>query len=143
MDETWKLSKGRSRSSTSRSSSSSKDYYSKQQYPQAPEAHLVKSYSQRPSTSSNRSPPLLTKSFSQRGSSSSSSKQASWANNGRNSYGDSDLMRSGSQKGSSSSSNNSIGKKCGSLAREQKARFYIMRRCVAMLVCWHEQVDES
>ncbi|CAM0949435.1 unnamed protein product [Alopecurus aequalis] len=25
-----------------------------------------------------------------------------------------------------------------SLAREQRARFYIMRRCVTMLVCWRD-----
>ncbi|KAL5164626.1 Obg-like ATPase 1 [Glycine soja] len=57
------------------------------------------------------------------------------------------LLRSLSQKSSSSSSkcnnnnlprsflerNPSIGSKCTKLAKEQKARFYIMRRCVAML----------
>ncbi|KAJ6948123.1 hypothetical protein NC651_002473 [Populus alba x Populus x berolinensis] len=37
------------------------------------------------------------------------------------------LPRSFSQK------NSSISHKCSSLAKEQKARFYIMRRCVAML----------
>ncbi|XP_022947283.1 uncharacterized protein LOC111451193 [Cucurbita moschata] len=46
-----------------------------------------------------------------------------------------DLRRSSSQK------NPSIGHKCSSLAKEQKARFYIMRRCVAMLVCWHKHGD--
>ncbi|KAJ4725776.1 Rotundifolia-like protein [Melia azedarach] len=45
------------------------------------------------------------------------------------------LPRSFSQKGSS------ISRKCSSLAKEQKARFYIMRRCVAMLVCWHKHGD--
>ncbi|CAN1282767.1 Small polypeptide DEVIL 18 [Linum perenne] len=39
------------------------------------------------------------------------------------------------QKGSS------ITRKCSNLAKEQKARFYIMRRCVAMLVCWHKHGD--
>ena len=65
------------------------------------------------------------------------------------------LLRSLSQKSSSSSSkcnnnnlprsflerNPSIGSKCTKLAKEQKARFYIMRRCVAMLVCWHKHGD--
>nr|KYP58521.1 hypothetical protein KK1_013932 [Cajanus cajan] len=66
------------------------------------------------------------------------------------------LLRSLSQKSSSSSSkcnnnnlprsfsqknNPSIGRKCTNLAKEQKARFYIMRRCVAMLVCWHKHGD--
>ena len=50
------------------------------------------------------------------------------------------LLRSFSQK-SSSSKNPSISRKCSSLAKEQKARFYIMRRCVAMLVCWHKHGD--
>ncbi|KAJ9146683.1 hypothetical protein P3X46_028918 [Hevea brasiliensis] len=45
------------------------------------------------------------------------------------------LPRSYSQK------NSSITRKCSSLAKEQKARFYIMRRCVAMLVCWHKHRD--
>ncbi|XP_022753821.1 uncharacterized protein LOC111302146 [Durio zibethinus] len=45
------------------------------------------------------------------------------------------LPRSFSQKSSS------ISRKCSSLAKEQKARFYIMRRCVAMLVCWHKHGD--
>ncbi|KAG6607255.1 hypothetical protein SDJN02_00559, partial [Cucurbita argyrosperma subsp. argyrosperma] len=47
-----------------------------------------------------------------------------------------DLPRSYSQKSSSSA-----GRKYSSLAKEQKARFYIMRRCVAMLVCWHKHGD--
>ncbi|XVF46548.1 hypothetical protein PTKIN_Ptkin03bG0035900 [Pterospermum kingtungense] len=68
------------------------------------------------------------------------------------------LLRSSSQKNSCSSSsssssskcalprsysqkNPSISRKCTSLAKEQKARFYIMRRCVAMLVCWHKHGD--
>ncbi|KAB2028363.1 hypothetical protein CXB51_012724 [Gossypium anomalum] len=67
------------------------------------------------------------------------------------------LLRSSSQKNSCSSSSSSssskcalprsysqktsISRKCSSLAKEQKARFYIMRRCVAMLVCWHKHGD--
>lgn len=46
------------------------------------------------------------------------------------------LPRSSSYKGGSS-----ISQKCSSMAKEQKARFYIMRRCVAMLVCWHKHGD--
>ncbi|KAI4334545.1 hypothetical protein L6164_019225 [Bauhinia variegata] len=67
--------------------------------------------------------PLL-RSFSQKNSSSSSSKSTN-----------SSLPRSFSQK------NSSIGRKYTNLAKEQKARFYIMRRCVAMLVCWHKHRD--
>nr|KYP44755.1 hypothetical protein KK1_033733 [Cajanus cajan] len=29
-------------------------------------------------------------------------------------------------------------RKCARLVKEQRARFYIMRRCVIMLICWHE-----
>uniref|UniRef100_A0A0A9CXC6 ROTUNDIFOLIA like 8 n=1 Tax=Arundo donax TaxID=35708 RepID=A0A0A9CXC6_ARUDO len=28
--------------------------------------------------------------------------------------------------------------RCARLVKEQRARFYIMRRCVTMLVCWRE-----
>ncbi|GMH12261.1 hypothetical protein Nepgr_014102 [Nepenthes gracilis] len=45
------------------------------------------------------------------------------------------LDRSLSQKSSS------FTKKCSTLAKEQKARFYIMKRCVAMLVCWRKDND--
>ncbi|KAL4620132.1 hypothetical protein ACB092_06G131500 [Castanea dentata] len=29
-------------------------------------------------------------------------------------------------------------KRCVAMAKEQKARFYILRRCVVMLLCWHK-----
>ncbi|TKY47441.1 DEVIL protein [Spatholobus suberectus] len=32
-------------------------------------------------------------------------------------------------------------RKCARLVKEQRARFYIMRRCVIMLICWHEYND--
>ncbi|KAI4302398.1 hypothetical protein MLD38_038147 [Melastoma candidum] len=28
--------------------------------------------------------------------------------------------------------------KCARLVKEQRARFYIVRRCVTMLLCWHD-----
>ncbi|KAI4370587.1 hypothetical protein MLD38_018927 [Melastoma candidum] len=31
--------------------------------------------------------------------------------------------------------------RCARLVREQRARFYITRRCIAMLVCWHDYGD--
>ncbi|CAI0456538.1 unnamed protein product [Linum tenue] len=43
-----------------------------------------------------------------------------------------------SEKGGSSS----IERKCTNLAKEQKAKFYIMRSCVAMLVCWHKHAAD-
>ncbi|KAM0064178.1 hypothetical protein Hdeb2414_s0003g00099821 [Helianthus debilis subsp. tardiflorus] len=47
----------------------------------------------------------------------------------------SDLSRSSSQKCSS------FTRKCGHLAKEQKAKFYIVKRCVTMLVCWKKHGD--
>ncbi|PKI46589.1 hypothetical protein CRG98_032931 [Punica granatum] len=35
----------------------------------------------------------------------------------------------------------SFTRKCARLVREQRARFYIMRRCVTMLICWHDYGD--
>ncbi|KAK2992381.1 hypothetical protein RJ640_018300 [Escallonia rubra] len=37
----------------------------------------------------------------------------------------------------------SFGRRCGRLVKEQRARFYILRRCVTMLVCWQECGDRS
>ncbi|KAK4741847.1 hypothetical protein SAY87_025435 [Trapa incisa] len=45
------------------------------------------------------------------------------------------LPRSVSQKSSN------ITKKCTNLAKEHKARFYIMKRCITMLVCWNKHGD--
>ncbi|KAM0031870.1 hypothetical protein Hdeb2414_s0016g00498831 [Helianthus debilis subsp. tardiflorus] len=36
---------------------------------------------------------------------------------------------------------NTFTRKCARLVKEQRARFYIMRRCVSMLVCWHDYGD--
>ncbi|XP_057982960.1 small polypeptide DEVIL 16 [Malania oleifera] len=35
----------------------------------------------------------------------------------------------------------SFGRKCSHVVKKQRAKFYILRRCVAMLVCWHERRD--
>ncbi|KAK4798620.1 hypothetical protein SAY86_030946 [Trapa natans] len=35
----------------------------------------------------------------------------------------------------------SFTRKCSMLVREQRARFYIMRRCVTMLICWRDYGD--
>ncbi|KAI4383974.1 hypothetical protein MLD38_009751 [Melastoma candidum] len=35
----------------------------------------------------------------------------------------------------------SFTRRCTRLVQEQRARFYIMRRCVTMLVCWHDYGD--
>ncbi|KAM7492024.1 hypothetical protein LguiA_034945 [Lonicera macranthoides] len=33
--------------------------------------------------------------------------------------------------------------KCAALVKEQRARFYIIRRCVTMLICWRENRDSE
>ncbi|CAN0837498.1 Small polypeptide DEVIL 11 [Linum grandiflorum] len=35
----------------------------------------------------------------------------------------------------------SFSRKCARLVKEQRARFYIMRRCVTMLICWRDYTD--
>ncbi|XP_066310185.1 small polypeptide DEVIL 5-like [Miscanthus floridulus] len=40
--------------------------------------------------------------------------------------------------GSGSGKGRSFSGRCARLVKEQRARFYIMRRCVTMLVCWRE-----
>uniref|UniRef100_A0A804JP93 ROTUNDIFOLIA like 8 n=1 Tax=Musa acuminata subsp. malaccensis TaxID=214687 RepID=A0A804JP93_MUSAM len=32
----------------------------------------------------------------------------------------------------------SFSRRCASLVKEQRARFYIMRRCVVLLICWRD-----
>ncbi|KAL6277663.1 hypothetical protein ACE6H2_021264 [Prunus campanulata] len=34
-----------------------------------------------------------------------------------------------------------FGKKCRHLLKKQRTKFYILRRCIAMLLCWHERSD--
>ncbi|KAF7818641.1 DEVIL-like protein [Senna tora] len=35
----------------------------------------------------------------------------------------------------------SFGKKCSHLVKKQRTKFYILRRCVAMLLCWRDRPD--
>ncbi|KAG5043776.1 hypothetical protein AAZX31_03G163700 [Glycine max] len=35
----------------------------------------------------------------------------------------------------------SFGQKCSHIVKKQRAKFYILRRCIAMLLCWHERGD--
>ncbi|KAK7279326.1 hypothetical protein RJT34_24374 [Clitoria ternatea] len=37
----------------------------------------------------------------------------------------------------------SFGQKCSHLVKKQRTKFYILRRCVAMLLCWHERETHS
>ncbi|PHU16962.1 hypothetical protein BC332_12657 [Capsicum chinense] len=54
------------------------------------------------------------------------------------------MATSNHQKKSSSSTHNkrcAFTRKCASLVKEQRAKFYIMRRCVTMLICWRDYRD--
>lgn len=33
----------------------------------------------------------------------------------------------------------SFGEKCNNLVKKQRTKFYIFRRCIAMLVCWRDR----
>ncbi|KAH7678122.1 DVL protein [Dioscorea alata] len=48
------------------------------------------------------------------------------------------LKRSASALESRGSSQRSFTSRCASLVKEQRAKFYIMRRCVTMLICWRD-----
>ncbi|KAK7855579.1 hypothetical protein CFP56_027336 [Quercus suber] len=48
---------------------------------------------------------------------------------------------SSSSSSSSSHRRCSFTRKCARLVKEQRARFYIVRRCVTMLICWREYSD--
>ncbi|KAL8052088.1 hypothetical protein ABFX02_06G190200 [Erythranthe guttata] len=37
----------------------------------------------------------------------------------------------------------SFRRRCGRLVKEQRARFYILRRCVVMLLCWQDNCNDS
>ncbi|XP_057753289.1 small polypeptide DEVIL 3-like [Arachis stenosperma] len=51
----------------------------------------------------------------------------------------SESMRRGSSSSSSSSSKKKVScRRLGGYIREQKGRLYIIRRCVVMLLCWHD-----
>jgi hypothetical protein len=45
---------------------------------------------------------------------------------------------SSQQAAESSSSSSRLSKKCVEAVKEHRARFYIVRRCVSMLVCWRD-----
>ncbi|KAG4989716.1 hypothetical protein JHK85_032699 [Glycine max] len=59
---------------------------------------------------------------------------------GRSSTTSSPLIKNSSSS-SSTQRKCAFARKCARLVKEQRARFYIMRRCVIMLICWHEYND--
>lgn len=119
MDEKYKLSKNYN------DSSRSPGYYSSTF--SSSKSSLTKSISHKSSLSKS---PLLT-SFSQKNSKLSRSCSQKCSSTSSKSP----LERSSSQKCAN------FTRKCGILAKEQKAKFYIVKRCITMLVCWHKHGD--
>uniref|UniRef100_A0A5K1EF88 ROTUNDIFOLIA like 8 n=1 Tax=Nymphaea colorata TaxID=210225 RepID=A0A5K1EF88_9MAGN len=58
----------------------------------------------------------------------------------RSGSSNSSLLRSSSSC-TSSKRRPSFTSRCARLVKEQRARFYIMRRCVTMLICWRDYGD--
>ncbi|KAK9049566.1 hypothetical protein SSX86_013251 [Deinandra increscens subsp. villosa] len=112
MDKKWKLSK----EDPSNHSSKSSSLFRSMSHKTSTKSPLLRSFSQKSTTSK---PSFFSRSSSQKNS---------------NKY-PSDLSRSSSQKCAN------FTRKCGHLAKEQKARFYIVKRCVTMLVCWKKNGD--
>ncbi|KAG8078460.1 hypothetical protein GUJ93_ZPchr0007g4470 [Zizania palustris] len=52
-------------------------------------------------------------------------------------------VRGDGANGGGKSRPSSFSGRCARLVKEQRARFYIMRRCVTMLVCWREYACEE
>ncbi|ESQ42405.1 hypothetical protein EUTSA_v10014947mg [Eutrema salsugineum] len=118
---------------------------------------FTRSFSTKNSSSSSSSKPIFTRSFSTKHTSYSSSEPifrrsfsakptpskspflsrsgsttTKCPNDASSSSSKCSISRSLSQKGAS------VTRKCRTKAKEHKSRFYIMKRCVLMLVCWHK-----
>ncbi|CAN0854290.1 Small polypeptide DEVIL 18 [Linum grandiflorum] len=121
MDEKWKLSKSFSTRNTCSTTT-----------PSSTNSHFTRSFSTKSNASSSSSSNHNHTTSSSHSNSPLLRKSSSLKYGGGSGGGGSGRFL---QKGSS------ISRKCSNLAKEQKARFYIMRRCVAMLVCWHKHGD--
>ncbi|PON43922.1 DEVIL-like protein [Trema orientale] len=42
------------------------------------------------------------------------------------------------EKRESKEEGSGLKKRCVEMAKEQRSRFYIFRRCITMLLCWHK-----
>lgn len=51
------------------------------------------------------------------------------------------LMRNSSKRNGGNHNKSGFSRKCSSLVKEQRAKFYIVRRCVTMLMCWRDYND--
>ncbi|XP_026379269.1 uncharacterized protein LOC113273914 [Papaver somniferum] len=48
------------------------------------------------------------------------------------------MKMNGTSMGSSSSKRRRLSRGLGGVLKEQRSRLYIIRRCVVMLLCWHD-----
>ena len=113
-DDRWKLSKkGRSRSGRPHAMDASAGSVLSRSY----SASVGSSRSTTTSTTSTAAAATGSSSSSSSYSAASSSQQAA---------------------GGASSSSSRLSKKCVEAVKEHRARFYIVRRCVSMLVCWRD-----
>ncbi|TYG73126.1 hypothetical protein ES288_D04G075600v1 [Gossypium darwinii] len=71
-------------------------------------------------------------------SSSAPPKSSSKSRSSSSSYSSSPSSFMMKNPSSCSSKRSAFTRKCARLVKEQRARFYIMRRCVTMLICWHD-----
>ncbi|XP_010443711.1 PREDICTED: uncharacterized serine-rich protein C215.13-like [Camelina sativa] len=102
---------------------------------------FTRSFSTKPTSYSSSSEPTFRRSFSAKPTpskspflsrSGSTKCQADGTSSTTSSASKCSISRSLSQKGAS------VTRKCRNMAKEHKSRFYIMKRCVSMLVCWHK-----
>ncbi|CAO2825520.1 unnamed protein product [Amaranthus hypochondriacus] len=70
-----------------------------------------------------------------------SKKEGSCRRNGSTKSSSSSSSSSSFLSGNSSNRRCAFSRKCSRLVQEQRARFYIMRRCVVMLICWRDYGD--
>ncbi|KAG7559891.1 DVL family [Arabidopsis thaliana x Arabidopsis arenosa] len=139
VEKLWNHTKKDSIFQTTHFSSSSKPFFTrsfstKTSSSPSSKSHFTRSFSTKPSSSSCSSEPIFRRSFSAKPKASKSlllSRSCSTKSSADFSS-KSSLSRSLSQKGAS------VTRKCFKEAKEQKSRFYIIKRCVLMLVCWHK-----
>ncbi|EOA14165.1 hypothetical protein CARUB_v10027315mg [Capsella rubella] len=101
---------------------------------------FTRSFSTKPTSYSSSSEPIFRRSFSAKPapskspflSRSGSTKCQADTSSMTSSASKCSIPRSLSQKGAS------VTRKCRNIAKEHKSRFYIMKRCVSMLLCWHK-----
>ncbi|AEE78182.1 unnamed protein product [Arabidopsis thaliana] len=140
VEKLWNHTKKDSIFQTTHFSSSSKPFFTrsfstKTSSSPSSKSHFTRSFSTKPSSSSSSSDLIFRRSFSAKPKTSKSlllSRSCSTKSSADLSSKSSSLSRILSKKGAS------VTGKCFKVAKEHKSRFYIIKRCVLMLVCWHK-----